>query len=179
MNRRIAIALALLAACSREQKAPPLAPPAHPAAKPAVSTIAPPSAPRTGSYEAAVERFRISKAFHFTFDGGEGSLERPRQGMERVKLRTVHDDWLAEVKPNGVVWTKNGKHELDVPQSLQQLFQRVTIFPDPQKKEGSPQSAGDTFVFTNANGGEHYVVKVVDGNIVELKIDDQTMTFRF
>jgi hypothetical protein len=126
-----------------------------------------------------VERFRISKGFHFTFNGGEGALERPRQGMERVKVRTGHDDWVAEVKPNGVVWTKNGKHELDVPQSLQRLFQRVTIFPDPQKREGSAQRAGDTFTFTNANGGEHYVVKLLNGNIVELKIDNQTMTFRF
>lgn len=178
MNRRIAIALALLAACSREQKAPPPAqPPARPVPKPVVVATA--KAPATGSYEAAVERFRISKRFHFTFNGGEGSLERPRQGMERVKVRTGHDDWVAEVKPNGVVWTKDGKHELDVPQSLQQLYQRVTIFPDPQKKEGSAQRVGDTFVFTNANGGEHYVVKVADGNIVELKIDNQTMNFRF
>jgi hypothetical protein len=179
VTRRIAILIVLLAACSREQKAPPPATPVRPAPKPAVSTVVPPSAPQTGSYEAVVERFRLSKGFHFTFNGGEGLLERPRQGMERVKIRTGHDAWTAEVKPNGVVWTKNGKHELNVPQSLQQLFQRVTIFPDPQKKEGSAQRIDDTFTFTNANGGEHYVVKVVDGNIVELNIDDQTVTFRF
>jgi hypothetical protein len=175
VNRRTAILLVLLAACSREEKQ---APPVQPAPKP-VAVPAPAKAPETGSYEAAIERFRISKGFHFTFNGGEGSLERPRQGMERMKVRAGHDEWTAEVKPNGVVWSKNGKHEMDVPESLQRLFQRVTIFPDPQKKEGSAQRIGDTFVFTNANGGEHYVVKVVDGNIVELKIDSQTMTFRF
>jgi hypothetical protein len=176
VNRRIAIALALLAACSREQKQVPAV---QPAPKPAAVPAPPAKAPETGSYEAAVERFRISKGFHFTFNGGEGSLERPRQGMERVRVRTGHDEWVAEVKPVGVVWSKNGKHEMDVPESLQRLFQRVTIFPDPQKKEESAQRIGDTFVFTNANGGEHYVVRVVDGNIVELKIDSQTMTFRF
>ena len=175
MNRRTAILLVFLAACSREEKQVPVA---QPAPKPVVAP-APAKAPESGSYEAAVERFRISKGFHFTFDGGDGSLDRPRQGMERVKVRTGRDEWVAEVKPNGVVWSKNGKHEMDVPQSLQQLYQRVTIFPDPQKREGSAQRAGDAFVFTNANGGEHYAVKVVDGNIVELKIDGQKMTFRY
>jgi hypothetical protein len=175
VNKRVAITIVLFVACSREQKAPP--PPVRPAPTPVI--VAPAKAPETGSYEGAVERFRIAKGFHFTFNGGEGLLERPRQGMERMKVRTGNNDWVAEVKPNGVVWTRNSKHETDVPQSLQQLFQRVTIFPDPQKKEGSTQRVGDTFTFTNANGGQHYVVKVLNGNIVELKIDDQTMTFRF
>jgi len=127
-----------------------------------------------------VNRFRIAPRFRFTFDDGDGSLVRPRQGQEQVKFHVTRGadrgDWTAEVKPIGVVWTKDGKHASDVPQSLQSLYQRLTIFPDPQKKEGSAQRNGDAYEFTNANGGERYVIKVDGGgNITEMKIGNETI----
>src|SRR5436305_1793973 len=79
-------------------------------------------------------------------------------------------EWLASVKPTGVVWTKDGAHAADVPQSMQRLFQRLTIFPDPQKKEGAAQRAGDHFEFSDANSGERYVVTVKGAEIVEFRI---------
>ena len=81
--------------------------------------------------------------------------------------------WAASVKPNGVVWTKNGQHVADVPSSLQHLFQRLTIFPDPQKKEGAAQRVGDAYEFTDANSGDRYVVKVSGGQIVEVRINEE------
>jgi hypothetical protein len=135
------------------------------------------------SYEEAVNRFRIAPHFQFTFDDGDGSLIRPRQGMEQVKFHVTRGagrgDWSAEVKPNGVVWTKDGQHAADVPSSLQQLYQRLTIFPDPQKKEGAAQRNGDQYEFTDANGGDRYILTVdAAGNIREMKIGGQTITIR-
>ena len=128
-----------------------------------------------------MNRFRISPGFHFTFDDGSGSLERPRQGMEQVKLHITRGadrgDWTASVKPNGVVWTKDGKHTMDVSSSLLKLYQRLTLFPDPQKKEGTAHRNGDRFEFTDANGGDRYSIAVgPDGAMTEIRINSQTIT---
>jgi hypothetical protein len=174
VNRRIALFLVVLvAACSREQRTPEPPPSApitatHAAAAPVVPA---------GSYQSVLDRFRISPGFHFTFNDGEGSLKRPRQGMEQLRTHVTRGpdrgDWLAEVKPNGVVWTKDGKHTVDVPQSLQRLYQRLTIFPDPQKKEGTAQRNGNHFEFTDANGGDRYVITVgPDDRITEIRIGE-------
>ena len=127
--------------------------------------------------------FRIASELHFTFNDGSGELKRPSQGLERLTLHITkgeqRGEWVAEAKPNGVAWTKNGKAANDVPQSLARLYQRLTIFPDPQKKEGSAQRVGDHFEFTDANSGDRYVVEVsaADGSISELRINDLVMTF--
>ena len=116
-------------------------------------------------------------SFSFAFNDGEGTLERPRQGMEQVKLRVTRGadrgEWTAEVKPQGVVWTKDGKHIMDVPPSLQRLYQRLVFFPDPQKKEGTAQHAGDEYSFTDVSN-DRYVVKVDGkGDIAEVRVNDQ------
>lgn len=176
VNRRTAVLLlVLVAACSREQRAPVTA--THPAAAPVRPTVAEPPA---GSYQSVLDRFRISPGFHFTFNDGEGSLKRPMQGMEQVRIHVTRGsdrgDWLAEVKPNGVVWTKDGKHTVDIPQSLQRLYQRLTIFPDPQKKDGTAQRNGNRFEFTDANGGDRYVITVApDDRITEIRVGDSVI----
>ena len=190
--RKTLLFLVIVVACSREQKAPPPVTTTH--APPPVTASAPPIAmPRAsstpskcagdGSYQQAIDCFRIASELHFTFNDGSGELTRPSQGLERLTLHIAkgeqRGEWVAEAKPNGVAWTKNGKAANDVPQSLARLYQRLTIFPDPQKKEGSAQRVGDHFEFTDANSGDRYVVEVsaADGSISELRINDLVMTF--
>lgn len=137
------------------------------------------SSPAT-SYDEVINRFRIAPKFHFTFKDGNGSLTRPRQGMEQVRFHVTRGndrgDWSADVKSSGVVWTKDGKRAASAPVSLLMLYQRLTIFPDPQKKEGAAQKNGDAYEFTNANGGERYVIQVdAGGNIRQMKIGDETI----
>jgi len=101
--------------------------------------------------------------------------------MERVQIQVTRGPdrghWLAEAKPNGVVWTKNAKHTTDVPQTLQRLHQRLTFFPDPQKREGAAQRVGDQFVFTDANGGERYAITLgADGGFRVMKVGELTIS---
>ena len=149
-------------------------------AEPVVPRHAVVTQPPANSYAEAVNRFRIAPRFRFTFNDGDGSLVRPRQGQEQVKFHVTRGadrgEWTAEVKPTGVVWTKDGKHAMDIPQRLQTLYQRLTIFPDPQKKEGAAERNGDAFEFTDANGGDRYIIKVDrSGSIREMRIGDLTI----
>jgi hypothetical protein len=180
VNRRWLFVLVLVFACTRREK---------PADQPAL-TGAPPSPPlqvskpadSPVSYEGTINRFRTSPAFHFTYNDGTGSLKRPRQGMEELTLDIARGPdrgkWTASVKPNGVIWTKDGKHESDVPLSLQRLFQRLTIFPDPQKKEGVAQPTPGGFQFTDANGGDRYALETSSGKIVRITINDLSIAIR-
>jgi hypothetical protein len=179
VNKRVVFLLVLLAACSREKPAPPPAP--EVAKTPPTVSSTPVASPPASSYEAALDRFRISPGFRFKFNDGEGSLKRPRQGMEQMKVHVAsgagRGDWTAEVKANGVVWTKDGKHTLDVPPALQRLYQRLTFFPDPQKKEGAAQRVGDRFEFTDANGGERYVITTgADGGFRQIRVGELTIS---
>lgn len=127
--------------------------------------------------------FRIAPKLTFTFDEGEGSLLRPREGMESVKLHITQGPdqgrWTADVQPAGVVWTKDGKHTMDVPGSLQHLYQFLVFFPDPQKREGTAQKVGDAYEFTNVSGGDHYVVGTAsDGTISYVQIGKWTIRFK-
>lgn len=119
---------------------------------------------------------------------GDGDLTRPRPGQERLALhlRSGSDrgEWRAEVQPSGVVWTRDGKRVAAVPAELAKLYERMTIFPDPQKKEGSARLAGREgdairYDFTDVNTGQRYSVWVSssDGRIIKLTIDQSTMTF--
>ena len=141
------------------------------------------TASQTSPYDDALRRFRIAPKLSFTFNEGEGTLSRPRQGMESVKLHISkgadRGQWTATVQPNGVVWTKDGKHTMDVPASLQRLYQFLVFFPDPQKREGSAQKVGEAYEFTNVSGGDHYVVHLAaDGTVADVRINDWTIRFR-
>lgn len=129
-----------------------------------------------GSYEQAVECFRMSSGFRFRVVSpalaAHGTLQRPRIGEERVTI----GEWAAETKPGGIVWTRGGKPAAPSPE-LERLYQRLTLWLDPQKKEGSPQlvdAKGDAnhYRFTDANSGEAYDVLVAkaDGRIVDVRV---------
>jgi hypothetical protein len=131
-----------------------------------------------GSYEQAIDCFRMSAGFHFTLDGVRGEMSRPTLGLERVQFKKDGVTWTGEAKHQGVVWSRNGAHELSPPDLVNHVWQRTTMVLDPQKKEGSPQLAGTETIsgepcnhyhFTNANSGEANDVWVStrDGRIVK------------
>lgn len=185
--KKVALVLLLLAACGRREavrrEATPATRPAPPPAATSTRVVVPkPRAVSTpskcagdGSYEQAVECFRMSSGFHFRVTSpaitARGMLQRPRIGQERVTM----GEWTAETKPAGIVWTRNGQPAKPAPE-LERLFQRLTLYLDPQKKEGSPQLADSTaaanhYHFTDANTGEAYDVFVAkdDGRIVRFR----------
>jgi hypothetical protein len=111
--------------------------------------------------------------FHVKAPGldAKGSLQRPRIGEERVTI----GPWTAEAKSGGIVWTRGGKPEHPTP-DLERLYQRLTIYLDPQKKEGTPQlvssdPTANHYHFTDANSGEAYDVDVAkrDGRMLRLR----------
>ncbi|HKS23211.1 MAG TPA: hypothetical protein VJZ76_10465 [Thermoanaerobaculia bacterium] len=180
----MAIVLLLVAACARhETKTTP--PPAQPTqAVPAAPTAAVPK-PRgvstpakcagDGSYDQAVECFRMSSGFRFRVTSPElnanGTLQRPRIGEETLTI----GEWTGESKHGAIVWTKGGKPATPTPE-LERLYQRLTIYLDPQKKEGTPQlvdSSGNAnhYHFTDANSGEVYDVYVAkdDGRMTRFR----------
>lgn len=193
MKRLLFLILLLCAACGREEPSNTTTTAAPPAPAPTASIPAPsPSAapPRAanrstpqkcagdGSYEQAIDCFRMSAGFHFTLDGVRGEMTRPTPGLERVQFKKDGVAWIGEAKHQGVVWSRNGVHELSPPDVVNRVWQRTTTVLDPQKKEGSPQLAGTETVsgescnhyhFTNANSGESNDVWVStrDGRIVK------------
>jgi len=101
-----------------------------------------------------------------------GTMQRPRIGEERVTI----GEWTADAKPGGIVWTRGGKPAAPTPE-LERLYQRLTLWLDPQKKEGSPQlvdAKGDRnhYHFTDMNSGDAYDVFVAkaDGRIVDVRV---------
>jgi hypothetical protein len=137
-----------------------------------------------GSYEQAVECFRMSSGFRFRVVAPSlvagGALVRPRIGEERVTI----GQWTAEAKPGGIVWTRGGQPAKPTPE-LERLYQRLTLWLDPQKTEGAPKLADSDaktnhYHFTDANSGEAYDVVVAkdDGRIIVLHAGDTTITFQ-
>ena len=140
-----------------------------------------------GSYAAALDCFRMTSGFHFTLDGSKGEMTRPTLGMESVRFaEKAGSTWLGEAKAAGIVWSRNGKHELAPPDVTNRIWQRTTMVLDPQKKEGAAQLAGVASVngepcnhyhFTNANSGEvnDVWVSTRDGRIVKWKAGSSTL----
>jgi len=205
MRRSIMILLLLCAACGREERdttttMPNTPPPMRKSVAPAtpLSTAAP-STPRgpnrstpqrcagDGSYESALDCFRISSGFHFAMTDAKGEMTRSTPGMERVRFKSGDGaTWVGEAKPAGVVWSRDGKHELSPPEVTNRIWQRTTMVLDPQKKEGAPQLAGvesingepcNHYHFTNANSGEanDVWVSTKDGRIVKWKAGTATL----
>jgi hypothetical protein len=189
--KRVAVIL-LLAACARHETTTP-APPARPKQTATAAPTAAVPKPRgvstpakcagDGSYEQAVECFRMSSGFRFrvtspSLNGG-GTLQRPRIGAEKLTV----GEWTAESKHGAIAWTKSGKPSTPTPE-LERLYQRLTIYLDPQKKEGAPQlvdSSGNAnhYHFTDANSGEAYDVYVAkdDGHIVRFRAGKTEIAF--
>src|SRR4051812_1855154 len=89
--------IAIVAACSREKPAPPPAPAPvtatrAPAATPVITGVKPVVASTPshcagdGSYQQAVDCFRIADHLRFTYNDGSGELKRPAQGAEHLEL---------------------------------------------------------------------------------------------
>lgn len=207
MKRSIVLTIVLIfAACGREEPEPTATFPKNPPptrttpVSPAPTATA--SAPRgpnrstpqkcagDGSYEQALDCFRISSGFHFTLADAKGEMSRQTPGMERVHFKTNNGaTWTGEAKPAGVVWSRDGKHELSPPDITNRVWQRTTMVLDPQKKEGAAQLAGvepiagepcNHYHFTNANSGETNDVWVskTDGRIVKWTAGKSTLELR-
>jgi hypothetical protein len=195
--RRIVVIVALLAvvACRRETTNPqPAQPPSAVSRPPSaeVPTTPPPKLPLRstpqkcagdGSYEAALDCIRMAAALRFHSTDGDGEMVRRTMGAERLSVHAAGGEWIAEAKKNGIVWTHNGQHATDVAPALEKLWERLTIFPDPQKKEGTPQLSmeGDVrrYDFTDVNTGDRYKVWVApgDGHITKLQVNSSTISF--
>jgi len=200
----VLIVVLMCAACGREEPEPTATLPKNP---PLPRTSAPPppsvtaSAPRgpkrstpqkcagDGSYEQALDCFRISSGFHFTLAEAKGEMSRQTPGMERVSFKANGATWTGEAKPAGVVWSRDGKHEMSPPDITNRVWQRTTMVLDPQKKEGTAQLAGvepiagepcNHYHFTNANSGEANDVWVSkkDGRIVKWTAGKSTLELR-
>ncbi|HEX3579488.1 MAG TPA: hypothetical protein VHY33_13065 [Thermoanaerobaculia bacterium] len=211
--KRIAFVLLFLCACGREEREPSTTMPANPPPmRTATATAAPggggyqkigavppapPHANRStpqkcagdGSYVQAVDCFRMSAGFHFALDGVRGEMTRPTPGLERAQFKTGGVTWIGEAKHQGVVWSRNGTHDLSPPDVVNRVWQRTTMVLDPQKKEGSPQLAGTETIsgescnhyhFTNANSGEvnDVWVSTRDGRIVKWTAGKSVMELR-
>ena len=194
--RQLVIAAVLLAACRGEQHAPEstqttattatTAPPRLAKAPPPVPTKISSSTKcgGDGSYAKAVDCFRIASQFHFTLEEPlvrvEGDLTRPRPGMERVQFKGSGNEWIGETKASGVTWLRDGKPEKNPPAFVERIWQRVTMYVDPQKKEGKAVLAGsdllgsepyNIYQFTsNATGATSVVwVSENDGRMMRIK----------
>jgi hypothetical protein len=125
----------------------------------------------------------MATTLRFHSSEGDGEMTRKTPGAERLAVREYDGEWIAEVKPSGIVWTHDGKHATEVPPALEKLYQRLAIFPDPQKKEGSPKLSMEGNVkrydFTDANNGDRYSVWVApdDGRITKMQVNAWTISF--
>jgi len=147
-----------------------------------------------GSYEQALDCFRISAGFTFILDTpngvqAQGKMTRSTPGMERVQFKAADGvSWTGEAKAAGVVWSRNGKHEQSPPAITDRVWQRTTMVLDPLKKEGTPvpgfeKSGTETlnhYHFVNANSGEvnDVWVSAKDGRITKWTAGDSTLKIR-
>jgi hypothetical protein len=198
--RRIGVVMliAAAAACKREEPAPAaLKPPTSITVPPSTThaAVPPPARPKTstpqqcagdGSYEAALACYRMASHLKFGITDVNGlhitgEMRRPTPGAETVRFSGSEGDWEGITKPNGIAWTHNGKPERGSDMAMR-LYQRLTIFPDPQKREGWPQRLDDgvdvngvpcnRYHFTDANNGAVYDVWVSTtiGDVARVRI---------
>ena len=193
--KKALLLMMLIAACKKvEDRRPRLSPP-PPAQRQAGAPVLHTNVPKPrgvstpakcagdGSYEQAVECFRMSSGFRFRVTSpaltAAGMLQRPRIGEETLTV----GEWTAESKHGAIVWTKGRKPATPAP-DLERLYQRLTIYLDPQKKEGTPQlvdadAKANHYHFTDANSGEAYDVYVAkdDGRIVRFRAGKTEIVF--
>jgi hypothetical protein len=216
------ILVLVCAACGREEReATTTMPTTPPAMRKAVAPTPPPSttAPATprgpnrstpqkcagdGSYERALDCFRIAAGFPFVITEvrgsdqatpgdqvrAQGEMTRSTPGMERVRFKTGDGAaWTAEAKKEGVVWSRDGKHEQSPPDFTNRIWQRTTMVLDPQKKEGRAQLVGTDTVSGEACNHYHFTsaatleendvwVSTGDGRMVKWRMGRSTLEMR-
>jgi hypothetical protein len=145
-----------------------------------------------GTYAQAVDCYRQTSTLDFTIEEAkglraEGGMRRDTPGAERLRFTLKgagggDGEWTAEAKSTGVVWTHGGRRETSEPAIADRVWQRTTMYVDPQKKEGEPQRAGNEkaggqdcirYHFTDANSGDAHDVWVstTDGHIVQMNVE--------
>jgi hypothetical protein len=159
MRRFFLVAIAVVVACSKES------PEQHqtvPATTAAPVNVPGPVAPNIGTYDQAMDWIRTTRGFHFVLIDGnakaEGDMVRTAPRSESVRMKMAGAEWIATVKPNGVLWYRaegGGWKAAQAPVDGPRVYQRVTLALDPQKVEGVAQyvkTDGDLneWRFTNA-----------------------------
>ena len=142
---------------------------------------APAAAPKTATtYQDAVDWYGRTRGFHFTMKSSEfdveGDMARPRPGQERVRFTSKGEEWLGASQRTGVVWYRrdgDAWQKAPPPPFADGIYQRATIFVDPQKSEGEAQPAGDRgWSFTDANSGARHTVRAdAAGRVVAIEIE--------
>ncbi len=114
-------------------------------------------------------------------------MDRSTIGAERERF-TLHgagtDDgeWTGETKSAGVIWTHRGQRTPGEPAVVDRVWQRTTLYIDPQKKEGAAQKVKEDWLndvpaiqyrFTDANNGDVHDVWVDkrDGHILQINVE--------
>ena len=135
-----------------------------------------------GSYAMALDCYRMSSSLIFSVKDTDidafGTMSRPRPGAESVVIRVMGaGQWSAETKPSGVVWTHDGKRVTNEPAWADRIWQRTTMFLDPQMREGTPRlvgsdAASNHYHFTDANSGTPYDLYVSkrDGSVIRIRV---------
>ena len=170
MRRALLALLVFAIACQRETPAPPPVAPTTTTAATATTASTPPVTAATPTYKHAAEWYGRTRGFHFTMKGSgfdiEGDMERTTPGAERVRFKHAGAEWMGAAERTGVVWYRRtgGKWTKAAPPPFADgVYQRATIWIDPQKREGDAQPNGATgYRFTDANSGDVYSI-AVDG----------------
>jgi hypothetical protein len=180
---------AFVAACAREQPAPPPAVATHEQTQTAATTssLAPPALSLTGgSYDEGMIWLKSAPAFRFVLNEGgvraEGTMTRKTIGAEAVEFTANGETWRARSGPDGVTWQKHDGStwkSLRAPDYGNRIYQRVTLAFDPAKKEGTAQLVAQEggskhYRFTDANLGlVHDVwVSAADNHVERIRIGD-------
>lgn len=190
----LAVPLLLFAACKpREQRAwePESldAPVKRPGTyDPKTGKYIPPACAADGSYEKARECFLKAEVVRFRMPDGMGTMTRDAPGREGMMLYVgsgpMRGRWRATRVRGQVFWSFNLAAVKSVPPPIARLFELVTRFPDPPKREGKPRlttrdANALTWEFTDAKTGERYVVKVKasSGQLLELSVGGMNLRF--
>lgn len=205
MRRAAIVLLLLIVACRKETPSP--GPSGHPlppgegrrarserqgeGRKQRPTTSTPRACAGDGSYDAAVECFRIASHLAFTITDvrsfkAVGEMTRPTPGAEVVHFKANNGEWKAETHPGGLLWTHDGKRASG-PDYADRIYQRTTLYLDPAKREAWAQRLDDDtpvngvlcnhYHFTDANSGDPHDIWVSreTGDIVRMRIGSWMM----
>lgn len=148
----------------------------------------PPVCAADGSYEQARACFLKSEVVRFRTADGMGTLTREAPGRESMMLYVARGPlrgrWRAMRAGPRVYWSLNQGGVRTPPPQVARIFDLVSRFPDPPKREGKPRlvSRDDkavTWEFTAADSGERWVVRlhVATGHLLELTAGAVSLRF--